>query len=363
MRSIERGRYWRVASTGAVAVTAALVGIASSGCSSSSSASKAPPVTPTTTRVPTTSAPAPAASSGPSVIIDTDLSRWWDDVTAIGIANVLQQQGAANVLAIVSDVRNPVAVAAIDAIDTAYGHADIPVGAVAHSDANTAPHGYSDVLARRLPHTVRSSADVPEAVALYRQLLARQPDGSVTIVALGAYTNLAGLLASPTGRALVTAKVKRLVIMDGLFPGGVGPVTNQKLDLAAARTVVAGSNNVAAWPTPIAWVDGLDGISTKVGGTLCAKVPAADPMRIAYEFLFKCGPVGDGDWDAPAMLYALGDAPHVFSVLGRGGAAVLNKQGGLSWQATSPRRHDFYVHVVDQKTLNQRIERLLTVTP
>jgi hypothetical protein len=363
MRSIERGRYWRVASTGAVAVTAALVGIASSGCSSSSSASKAPPVTPTTTRVPTTSAPAPAASSGPSVIIDTDLSRWWDDVTAIGIANVLQQQGAANVLAIVSDVRNPVAVAAIDAIDTAYGHADIPVGAVAHSDANTAPHGYSDVLARRLPHTVRSSADVPEAVALYRQLLARQPDGSVTIVALGAYTNLAGLLASPTGRALVTAKVKRLVIMDGLFPGGVGPVTNQKLDLAAARTVVAGSNNVAACATPIAWVDGLDGISTKVGGTLCAKVPAADPMRIAYEFLFKCGPVGDGDWDAPAMLYALGDAPHVFSVLGRGGAAVLNKQGGLSWQATSPRRHDFYVHVVDQKTLNQRIERLLTVTP
>ena len=117
-----------------------------------------------------------AAATGPRVIIDTDLSRWWDDATAIGLANVLQQQGAANVLGIVSDVRNPVAVAAIDAIDTAYGHADIPLGAVAHSDADTAPHGYSDVLARRLPHTVRNSDDVPEAVALYRQLLARQPD-------------------------------------------------------------------------------------------------------------------------------------------------------------------------------------------
>ncbi len=175
------------------------------------------------------------------MIIDTDLSRWWDDATAIGLANVLQQQGAVNVLGIVSDVRNPIAVAAIDAIDTAYGHADIPLGAVADSDADTAPHGYSDVLARRLPHTVRDSDDVPEAVDLYRQLLARQPDRSVTIVSLGAYTNLAGLLASPTGRALVTEKVKRLVIMDGLFPGGVGPVTNQKLDLAAARTVVAGA--------------------------------------------------------------------------------------------------------------------------
>jgi len=277
----------------------------------------------------------------------------------MGLANVLRQRGAANVLGIVSDVRNPVAVAAIDAIDTAYGHHDIPLGAVAHSDANTAPHGYSDVVARRLPHTVRNSDDVPEAVALYRQLLARQPDQSVTIVSLGAYTNLAGLLATARGRALVTRKVKRLVIMDGLFPGGLGPVTNQQLDLAAAHAVVAGGPGAPPWPTPIAWVDGLDGIDTKVGGTLCKKAPANNPMRIVYEDLFKCGPVRDGNWDAPALLYALGDVPRAFTVLGRGGAAVINKQGGLSWQATSPRRHDFYVHVADQKALNRRIEQLL----
>jgi hypothetical protein len=361
MRTIERGRHRRVASTGAIVVTVVLSAIASAGCSSGSSGSASPRASTTTaTNVPVVSAPAPRPT-GPSVIIDTDLSRWWDDATAIGIANVLQRQGAVNVLGIVSDVRNPIAVAAIDAIDTAYGHADFPLGAVAHSDADTAPHGFSDVLARRLPHTVRNSGDVPEAVGLYRQLLARQPDGSVTIVALGAYTNLAGLLASPTDRALVTAKVKRLVIMDGLFPGGIGPVTNQKLDLAAARTVVAGANNTAPWPTPIAWVDGLGGISTRVGGTLCAKARPDNPMRIVYEALFKCGPVKDGDWDAPTLLYALGDVPHVFSVLGQGGAAVINKQGGLSWQAKSPRRHDVYVHVVDQKTLNQRIEQLLTV--
>jgi hypothetical protein len=295
------------------------------------------------------------------VIIDTDLSRWWDDATAIGLANVLQQEGAANVLGIVSDVRNPVAVAALDAIDTAYGQHGIPLGAVAHSGADTAPHGYSDVLARRLPHTVRSSADVPAAVVLYRQLLARQPDQSVTIVSLGAYTNLAGLLASADGRELVTRKVRRLVVMDGLFPGGLGPVTNQQLDLAAARTVIAGGPGAAPWPTPIAWVDGLDGIDTKVGGTLCKKAPPNNPMRVVYEALFQCGAVRDGDWDAPALLYALGVVPRAFTVLGRGGAAVINKQGGLSWQATSPRRHDFYVHVADQKALNLRIEQLLVL--
>ena len=54
----------------------------------------------------------------PRIIIDSDLSRWWDDVTAIGMANVLQQRGQDRILAIMSDIRNPLAVPAIDAIDT-----------------------------------------------------------------------------------------------------------------------------------------------------------------------------------------------------------------------------------------------------
>src|SRR5207253_113703 len=72
-----------------------------------------------------------AATSKPSVIIDTDLSLWWDDPTAIGLANVLQQRRAIRILGVVSDVPNAVAVAAIDAINTAYGHGDIPLAPVA----------------------------------------------------------------------------------------------------------------------------------------------------------------------------------------------------------------------------------------
>jgi hypothetical protein len=306
------------------------------------------------------------ASSVPNIIIDTDLSRWWDDATAIGIANVLQVQGKLHILGIMSDIRNPVAVAAIDAIDTAYGHPDIPLGAVADADADTAPHGYSDDLARRLPHSVRNSDDVPEAVTLYRRILEHQPDHSVTIVSIGAYTNLAGLLASPgvngrgrTGRELVTSKVKRLFIMDGVFPGGGPPFTNQLLDLAAAQTVVAGSDGVAPWPTPIGWVDGLDGILTSVGGTLCTTAAAVNPMRIVYEDLFGCGPPGDGDWDAPTLLFAITDIPRAFTEQGQGGSAVINSLGGLSWQTTSSRRHDYYVHVLDQAKLNARIDALL----
>ena len=143
--------------------------------------------------------------------------------------------------------------------------------------------------------------------------------------------------------------------MDGLFPSGGPPFTNQALDLAAARAVVGG----AGWPRPIAWVDGFDGIRTQVGETLCPTASPANPMRIVYEALFACGPPRDGDWDAPAFLYAVGDLPGVFTELGRGGAAVINAQGGLSWRTVSPRPNDVYVHLLDQQALNRRIDELL----
>jgi hypothetical protein len=338
-----------------VVTVAAVVAIGLTGCSSGSSASSK-------ATGPASSAPSTTArhATGMPVIIDTDLSRWWDDATTIGLANVLQQRGTLHVLGIGSDIRNPVAVAAIDAIDTAYGNASIPLGAVAHSAADTAPHGYSDALAAQLPHAIKSSADVPDAVSLYLRLLRAAPFRSVTIIALGAYTNIAGLLrADPK---LVVAKVKRLVIMDGLFPGGGPAFTNQKLDLTAARAIVAGAPGRAPWPTPITWVDGLDGIATRVGASLCTAVAAKNPMRIVYTQLFHCRAPGDGDWDAPTLLYALGDSPAVFSELGRGGAAVINAKGGLSWQTPSTRYDDLYVHVVDQQALNARIDRLLATT-
>ncbi len=304
-----------------------------------------------------------AAAAAPTrVIIDTDLSLYWDDATAVGMANVLQQEGRVQVLGVMSDIRNPVAVAALDAIDTAYGHERIPVGAVFDAAANTAPHGYSDALAASLPHAIRDSAAAPGAVPLYRRLLAGQPDRSVTVVAIGAYTNLAGLLGSGPGqgsrldgRQLVDAKVKRLVIEDGLFPAGGPAFTNERLDIPTARAVVG----PGGWPTPIAWVDGYDGIQTKVGGTLCTVVPSRNPMRLVYEALFGCGPPGDGDWDGPTMLYAIEGGQGIFTVLGQGGRAVINPQGGLSWASGAGPADEVYVHVADQAALNRRIDTLI----
>jgi hypothetical protein len=304
-----------------------------------------------------------AGTGGPShIIIDTDLSLWWDDATAIGMANVLQQQGKVQILGVMSDVRNPVAAEALDALDTAYGHSRIPVGVVTDTSADTAAHGYSDVLAKDLPHAIRNASQAQPAVPLYRHLLASQPDHSVTVVAIGGDTNLAGLLRSGPGhgsalpgRALVEKKVKNLVIEDGLFPTGGPPFTNERIDIAATKQMLG----TDGWPTPIAWVDGFTGINTKVGGGLCDTVAPKNPMRIVYESLFKCGPPGDGDWDGPTLLYAVDAAPGSFSELGQGGAAIINSQGGLSWGSVVGHPQEVYVHIANQTALNERINSLI----
>jgi Inosine-uridine preferring nucleoside hydrolase len=313
---------------------------------------------------PMTSASAETTKSAPErIIIDTDLSLWWDDATAVGMANVLQQRGKVQILGVMSDIRNPMAAAALDAIDTAYRHKEIPVGAAADSSADTAAHGYSDLLAEKLPHAIRNSSQAQPAVHLYRHLLAAQPNHSVTVVALGGDTNLAGLLrsrpgqgSSLPGRALIAKKVKRLVIEDGLFPTGGPPFTNEKIDIPGTKLVVS----TGGWPTPIAWVDGLTGINTKVGATLCSSVPPKNPMRIVYQKLFSCGPPGDGDWVGPTMLYAVGEGTGIFSELGQGGAAVINAQGGLSWGSGLGHPQEVYVHVAIQAELNAKINALIT---
>ena len=138
---------------GALAVVAVLLVVAGTPVASASAASTA------------------KRAAVPRVIIDTDLSRWWDDATVLGIANVLHERGDVRVLGIVSDVPNHVAVAAIDAIDTAYGHGRIPIGDVAGSAADTFAHGYTDDVVAKLPHSIADSDDTPDAVALYRKLL------------------------------------------------------------------------------------------------------------------------------------------------------------------------------------------------
>ena len=158
------------------------------------------------------------------VIFDTDMGGDCDDVGALFILHGAVERGEARLLATIGCVSADAIAPALNAVNIWFGRPEIPVGTLKDTAFFAGPH-YTTELAKRFPHQFASGMDYPDAVALYRQILSQQPDGSVVIVAVGPLRNLANLLKSAPdkhspldGRTLVARKVKRLVVMGGNFP-------------------------------------------------------------------------------------------------------------------------------------------------
>ena len=277
------------------------------------------------------------------------------------MANVLQQRARSRSSPSCPIFETRSAAAALDAIDTAYGHSRIPVGAVADSSADTAPHGYSDVLAEQLPHAIRNSSQAQPAVHLYRRLLAAQPDHSVTVVAIGGDTNLAGLLrsgpgqgSSLPGRALVATKVKKLVIEDGLFPTG---------DRRSPTNVSTSPPPNGSW-APRAGrrrSPGSTGSQASTRRSVAGSVPLCrrrTRCASSTQKLFIAGRRETVTGTGPPCC-TRSRVPGIFSELGQGGAAVINSPGWIVLGVGLDHPPEVYVHVVDQTELNARINSLI----
>ena len=98
-------------------------------------------------------------------------------------------------LAVTVTKDHPQAAAFVDAVNTLYGYPDTPIGVVRNGAAKEA--GKFNLLADKHPHDLKSGADAPEAGGLIKDILAKQPDGSVVIAQVGFSTNLVALLDSP----------------------------------------------------------------------------------------------------------------------------------------------------------------------
>ena len=129
------------------------------------------------------------------VIFDTDMGGDCDDVGALFILHGAVERGEARLLATMGCVSADAMAPAMDAINTWFGRPEIPVGTLKDPGFLVGPH-YTAELAKRFPHQFAAGKDYPDAVALYRQILSQQPDGS----------------------ALVAKKVKRLDVMGGNYP-------------------------------------------------------------------------------------------------------------------------------------------------
>jgi len=303
----------------------------------------------------------PAESEPVRVILDTDFASDVDDVGALAVLHALADAGEAEILAVmVSDGGDAPSHRAIDAINTFYARPDVPIGVVAGA-APAFPSAYVAELASAFPNDVE---DPPAAVDLYRQILAGEPDGSVTIVSVGYLTNLDALLASPpdehsasSGAQLVAAKVKRWVAMGGYYPDSVDHPFDAEFNFAEDATATL--NTVANWPTPAVFTGWEIGDVVLTGAVLQAETPPENPVREAYR-LFNGG-ADHRSWDLTAVLAAVRGTAGAFEVCA--GRNVIGGGGSNSWQQDGANPHGYLRLVVPAAEVASVLDRLLIAPP
>ena len=180
------------------------------------------------------------------IIFDTDIAEDYDDVGALTILHVLASKGEARILATISSNSFETTAPAISVLNDYFGRPDIPIGITRRKEPNRpCPQGWAQAIIKNYPHHLSSNAEAREAVSLYRELLSKQADNSVTIVTVGFFTNIADLLSSLpdqysplNGKELVNKKVKQLVSMAArLDQGNSGKEYNVCIDVKASQKV------------------------------------------------------------------------------------------------------------------------------
>ncbi|UOE50789.1 nucleoside hydrolase [Mucilaginibacter sp. SMC90] len=254
------------------------------------------------------------------VIFDTDIAGDYDDVGAMALLHTFADKGEAKILATISCNAFETTAPTISVINTYFGRPEIPIGILKKSKPNKdCPQQWAQAIIAGYPHNIKSNSQAVEAVSLYRKVLATQTDGSVTIISVGFFTNLADLLrsgadkySSLTGEQLVKQKVKKLVSMaTGIGTDGkTFSEYNVNVDAASAQEVFKN------WPTPITLSGFEIGEKILTGIRLVNNYPIQNsPIKDAFQVALEKdkNTVGRNSWDETAVLTAIRGAKPYFT--------------------------------------------------
>lgn len=280
-----------------------------------------------------------SALSQPKIIFDTDIGGDADDLAALAMLHNFAKRGDCDLLAVMCWSTEEYAVPAIDAMNRYYHHPDIPIGTrkgATFSDANN----YNKAVAQNFSYKYTAS-DVPDATALYRKLLAKASDTSITIVAVGPLLNIENLLKSQPdnfsalgGKELVRQKVKEFVIMGGHFPKGENE-WNFNGNMPGVTKYVL--ENI---PSPIVYSGFEIGVQIKTGAIL-NDLDKDTPLYHGFLYFSEHAPwikdqfkgliLDNSSFDQTAVLYAVWSGEGVFWDKVKNGICVADEKGNNKW--------------------------------
>ena len=306
----------------------------------------------------------PAADTKVAVIFDSDIGPDYDDVGAIAVLHALADSGEAEILATVASNKYEGIAGVLDVFNTYFNRPNIPVGVPKGEgvDIRDSQH-WTDTLLANYPHAIKSNSEAADAITVYRQVLAKQPDHSVTLVTVGFLTNLANLLntkgddISPlTGKELVEKKVKLLVSMAGNFPAG--REFNVMKDSTAS---VAALEN---WPTKVIYSGFEIGKNIKTGLPITQNESVQNsPVKDVFRICLPQSPedaAGRMSWDETAVFVAIrGYAPYYTLQPGK---ITVAPDGINAWDANGTGQ-DYLVEKAAPAEVQALIDQLMAHQP
>ncbi|HYJ62414.1 MAG TPA: nucleoside hydrolase [Parafilimonas sp.] len=301
-----------------------------------------------------------------AVIFDSDMGPDYDDVGAITLLHNFADEGKANILATIASTKYENVAAVFSVFNTYFNRSNIPIAVPKGEapDLRDTQH-WTDSIVKNYPHAINSNKDVPDAVALYRRILAIQPDNSVTIITVGFLTNLKNLLQSKadmfsplTGEQLVKQKVKQLVSMGGAFPSG--SEFNINRDFPSSKYVYEN------WPTPVLFSGFEIGEKIKVGLPLIhndaiQNSPVKDVFRISIPQAAEDS-AGRKSWDETAVLVGVLGYSIWYDVK-KGKISISDKDGSNTWINDDNGTQAYLVEKTSPEVVQKLINELIQHQP
>ena len=303
----------------------------------------------------------------PLVILDTDIGSSTDDLFTMVMAYDYHKKGRCKLLGVVVDREGEDYAACADVMNTYYGFGDLPIALERNGVKN--PPVFTDYrnLGRMVGDDgkpvyetlVRGYSDLPDGWELYRELLAEQPDHSVSICSLGFCTSLAQLLESKgddlsplTGVELVRQKVKCLYIMGGIFTSSEEPDYNFLMGGNSAQSLFS------LWPKDVDVVFSPMEVGNEIEylkEAVLADLEQAEnhPVKYVYEELYNVNG-GQKMWDPLVLIQAVeGDgefalSPRGFVTLTPEAATIFKEDANGNSRYQKPGTKEWNTKILDK---------------
>ncbi len=301
------------------------------------------------------------------IIYDTDFDSDIDDVGALYMLHTLARQDKAEILATILSSTHFWSPFALDAVNTYWGHPDIPIGArkdtIHYLESN-----YNKVIADKFPHTLNHQL-VPDAVVLYRKILAESADESLVIVTVGPLKNIANLLESAgdsisplSGEELVEQKVREFVIMGGQFPEG-----KWEWNFAGGMPGVT-QNVLSRLKVPITFSGFELGVAIKSGEAF-NRIDPNTPLYVGFLYFsahapwkkanFKGAILDNSTFDQTAVLYAVRNGTGTYWDKVSGGICIPDEKGGNTWKKAENSKQSYLKLTMDQDEIAKLMEDMM----